>query len=159
MVKLLNIIHFVLLFPSCIMVRQHFLLNGCILQYTDASIIAQNATKFFQCFIRDEGKNPTLKGLDLLAYLQITDIPRTIKIRTLLALCCFSLFLCVCVCARAQSLISDSLQPHGLQPNKLLCPSSFPGKNAGVGSHSLSPGDLPHPEIETGSSVDRFFPI
>ena len=31
--------------------------------------------------------------------------------------------------------ISDSLQPHGLQPTRFLCPWSFPGKNTGVGCH------------------------
>ena len=28
-------------------------------------------------------------------------------------------------------------QPHGLQPTRLLCPWNSPGKNTGVGSHSL----------------------
>ena len=53
---------------------------------------------------------------------------------------------CVCVCARAHtrgactlshSVASDSLQPHGLQPARLLCPWNFPGKNTGVGCHFL----------------------
>ena len=35
----------------------------------------------------------------------------------------------VCVCARVRSVTPDSLQPHGLQPSRLLCPWSFPGKN------------------------------
>ena len=34
------------------------------------------------------------------------------------------------------SVMSDSLQPHGLQPAKLLCPWNFPGKNTGMGRHS-----------------------
>ena len=29
------------------------------------------------------------------------------------------------------------LQAHGLQPTRVLCPWDFPGKNTGVGSHSL----------------------
>ena len=33
--------------------------------------------------------------------------------------------------------MSDSLQPHGLQPTRLLCPWDFPGKSTGVGCHSL----------------------
>ena len=33
--------------------------------------------------------------------------------------------------------IPDSLWPHGLQPARLLCPWNSPGKNTGVGSHSL----------------------
>ena len=32
--------------------------------------------------------------------------------------------------------MSDSLQPCGLQPTRLLCPWDSPGKNTGVGSHS-----------------------
>ena len=36
--------------------------------------------------------------------------------------------------------MSDSLQPHGLQPTRLLCPWDFPGKNTGVGSHFLLQG-------------------
>ena len=33
--------------------------------------------------------------------------------------------------------VSDSLQPGGLQPARLLCPWHSPGKNTGVGCHSL----------------------
>ena len=36
--------------------------------------------------------------------------------------------------------VSDSLQPHGLQPTGLLCPWVFPGKNTGVGCHFLLQG-------------------
>ena len=31
------------------------------------------------------------------------------------------------------SVMSDSLQPHGLQLTRLLCPWGFPGKSTGVG--------------------------
>ena len=34
-----------------------------------------------------------------------------------------------------RSVVSDSLQPHGLQPIRLLCPWDFPGKSTGVGCH------------------------
>ena len=33
----------------------------------------------------------------------------------------------------SRSVMSDSLRPHGLQPNRLLCPWDFPGKSTGVG--------------------------
>ena len=33
--------------------------------------------------------------------------------------------------------MSDSLWPHGLQPNRLLCLGNSPGKNTGVGYHFL----------------------
>ena len=36
--------------------------------------------------------------------------------------------------------MSVSLQPHDLYPAKLLCPWDSPGKNAGVGCHSLLQG-------------------
>ena len=37
----------------------------------------------------------------------------------------------------------NSLQPHELQPTKLLCPWDFPGKNTGVGLPFPSPGNFP----------------
>ena len=39
--------------------------------------------------------------------------------------------------------MSDSLWPHGLQPTRLLCPWDSPGKNTGVGCHSLLQGIFP----------------
>ena len=37
----------------------------------------------------------------------------------------------------SQSVMPNSLQPHGLQPTRLLYPWDFLGKNAGVGCHFL----------------------
>ena len=42
-------------------------------------------------------------------------------------------YVCVCAC----SVVSNSLQPHGLQPTRLLCPWNFPGKNTGASCHFL----------------------
>ena len=36
-----------------------------------------------------------------------------------------------------RSVVSDSLQLHGLQPTRLLRPWDFPGKSTGVGCHCL----------------------
>ena len=36
------------------------------------------------------------------------------------------------------SVVSDSSQPHGLQPTRLLHPWDFPGKSTGVGCHAFS---------------------
>ena len=49
------------------------------------------------------------------------------------------LFYSSCVCA----IVSSSLQPHGLYPSRLLCPWDSPGKNVGVGCHSLLQGIFP----------------
>ena len=38
------------------------------------------------------------------------------------------------------SVVSDSLQPRGLQPTRLLHPWDSPGKNTGVGCHLLLQG-------------------
>ena len=38
------------------------------------------------------------------------------------------------------SIVSDSLQSHGLQPARLFCPWDLPGKNTGVGCHFLLQG-------------------
>ena len=39
--------------------------------------------------------------------------------------------------------MSNSLQPHGLQPARLLCPWDSPSKNTGVGFHALLQEILP----------------
>ena len=36
--------------------------------------------------------------------------------------------------------LSNSLQPHELQPSRLLCSLDTPGKNTGMGCHSLLQG-------------------
>ena len=46
---------------------------------------------------------------------------------------------CVHVCSTA-SVMSDSLQPYGLQPTRLFCPWDSPGKNTGVDCHTLLQG-------------------
>ena len=39
--------------------------------------------------------------------------------------------------------MSDSLQPYGPKPARLLCPWDSPGKNTGVGCHALLQGIFP----------------
>ena len=74
---------------------------------------------------------------------------------------------CCCAC----SAIPDSLPPHGLEPARLLCPWTFPGKNTGVGfllleifpvqcssshsavSDSLQPHDLHSPWNSPGQNT------
>ena len=41
------------------------------------------------------------------------------------------------VCVFSGSVLSDSLQSHGLQPSRLFCPWDSPGKNTGVGYFAL----------------------
>ena len=40
----------------------------------------------------------------------------------------------------SHSAVSNSLQPHGLQLTRLLCPWDSPGQNTGVGCHALLQG-------------------
>ena len=44
----------------------------------------------------------------------------------------------------SRSVLSDSWQPHGLQPTRLLHPWDFPGKRTGVGAISFSNSTLNH---------------
>ena len=46
--------------------------------------------------------------------------------------------------------MSDSLQPYGLQPTRVLCPWDFPGKNTGVGCHFLLQGIFPTQVLNLG---------
>ena len=48
------------------------------------------------------------------------------------------------------SVVSDSLQPCGLQPARLLCLWKFPGKNTGVGCHFLLQGIFPTQGLNLG---------
>ena len=64
---------------------------------------------------------------------------------------CVSVFVCVCMCVCAYvfvctymydscSDVSDSLQPHGLKPTRLLWPWNSPGRRTGLGCHFLLQG-------------------
>ena len=55
----------------------------------------------------------------------------------------------------SHSVVSDSLRPTGVQPARLLCPWNSPGKNIGVGCHSLLQGNLPNPGIKCVSWISR----
>ena len=45
-----------------------------------------------------------------------------------------------CCCCLVTSAMSDSVQPHALQPVRLLCPWDSLGKSSGVGCHALFQG-------------------
>ena len=49
----------------------------------------------------------------------------------------------------------QTLQPHGLWATRLLCPWNSPGKNTGVGSHSLCQGIFPIQGWNPGLSYCR----
>ena len=50
----------------------------------------------------------------------------------------------------SRSVLSDSLQPQGLQPARLLCPWESPGENTGVGSRSFLQGIFPTQGLNLG---------
>ena len=55
--------------------------------------------------------------------------------------------------------VSNSLEPLGLQPARFFCPQNSPGKNPGEDSHSLLQGDLPDPGIKPGSTSLQVGPL
>ena len=59
---------------------------------------------------------------------------------------------CVCI---SHSVMSDSLWPHRLQPNRLLCPWDSPGQEYWSRLPFPSPGVLPNPGIEPWSPALR----
>ena len=60
----------------------------------------------------------------------------------------------------SHSVMSDSLWPHGLLPTRLLCPWDSPGKNTGVGCHSLLQRIFPTQGLNPGLlTAGRFFTI
>ena len=54
-----------------------------------------------------------------------------------------------CVCVSVIQLC-PTLQPHGLQPARLLCAWDSPGKNTGAGCHSLLQGILLSQSLNVG---------
>ena len=58
------------------------------------------------------------------------------------------------------SVVSDSLRPHGLQPDRLLCPCDSAGENSGVGRHSLLQGVFPAQGLNLGLLITgKFFTV
>ena len=59
----------------------------------------------------------------------------------------------------SRRVVSDSLQPHGLQPARLLSPWDFPGQGSWSRLPFSSPGNLPYPGIKPASpaSAGGFF--
>ena len=55
--------------------------------------------------------------------------------------------------------MSGSLWTHGLEPTSLLCPWNFPGKNTGVGCHSLLQRIFPTQRLNLGLLHCRFFTV
>ena len=68
-----------------------------------------------------------------------------------------TLCMCVCILVAQSDLI---LWPHGLWPARLFCPWNSPGKNTGVGSHSLLQGIFLTQGSNLGICVaGRFFTV
>ena len=57
----------------------------------------------------------------------------------------------VCCAVLGHSVVSDSLQPHGLQPTSLLCPWGFSRQEYWSGLPYPPPGDFPNPGIGSRS--------
>ena len=75
-------------------------------------------------------------------------------------LCLLGIFLCILqalMVVLSCSVMSHSLRPHRLQSTRLLCPWNSPGKNTGVGSHSLLQGGLRNPRIKPRRIAGGFF--
>ena len=62
---------------------------------------------------------------------------------------------CVCVCVLSHLVMSDSLQPHGLQPARLLCPWGFSRQEYWSRLPCSPPGHLPSPGIKSRSPALR----
>ena len=56
-------------------------------------------------------------------------------------------------CVPSRSVVSDSLQPHGLQPTRLLCPWGFSRQEYWSGFPHPPSGDLPDPGIKPRSRL------
>ena len=62
-------------------------------------------------------------------------------------------FYLICCCCLVTSVVSDSVQPHGLQPARLLCPWGFSMQEYWSGLPCPPPWDLPDSRMEPRSST------
>ena len=80
--------------------------------------------------------------LDSLLRIHLSSVKQLLTDPVVLGVVCVCVCMCVCVYV-SYSVVSNSLLPHGSmvanpqQPSRLLCPWNSPGKNTGVGCHSL----------------------
>ena len=72
-----------------------------------------------------KGIHPICRGVPLVVAQMVKNLPAVQKTQV------------PCGAVLACSVVSDSLQPHGLQPTRLLCPWDFLGRSTGVGCHFL----------------------
>ena len=63
----------------------------------------------------------------------------------------FGTFAAVCCVVLSRSVVSDSLQPHGLKSARLLCPRGFSRQEYQNVLPCPLPGDLPNPGVEPRS--------
>ena len=71
---------------------------------------------------------------------------------------CFNLCVCVCVCVLVAQSCLILCNPTDYSLPSLLCPWNSPGKNTGVGSHSLLQGIFqPRDWTQVSCIVGRFF--
>ena len=100
-----------------------------------ARILEWVSIPFFRGSSRTQGSNPGLSHFrQILYHLSHQGSPHK------------NVCVCVCVCVCvyvSHSVLSDSMQPHGLWPTRLLCPWDSPGKNSGVDCHFLLQGIFP----------------
>ena len=142
--------------------QESFLLSDS--NYMDLSSLTIGGYKEVQYLWTKSGLFPiyTIKG-DINCHIQFWEVTRLVESfkninrKKCIHVACVCVYVCVCVCVR--SVVSDSLQPHELQPTRLLCPWNFPSKNTGLDLPFPAPGDLPDPGIELTSLAfpGRFF--
>ena len=79
----------------------------------------------------------------------ISEIPWFLLFPTLLYKLHLLIFL-VCYAMLSCSVLSNSLQPHGLSPSRLICPWGFSRQEYWYGLPCPPPGDLPNPGMNPG---------
>ena len=85
----------------------------------------------------------------------LTDDPQAYLLSSKMVM--FSPSSCAC-CMLSCSVVSNSLQTHGLQPARLHCLWDSPGKNTGVGCHFIPQGIFPiQDQTQASHLADGFF--
>ena len=127
-------------------------LNPLGLQFNEGLWFVKHCVKLFKCTMSSFINNNCQEVSSVIPILQARKLS-CLALRNLSKAMnnkqenlCSKFSLCV-----SRSAMSDSLQPCGLQPDRLLCPLGFSKQEYWSGLPFPSPGDLPNPEIKPRS--------
>ena len=140
-----------------VMLSNHLILHFPLLLFLSVfpsnRVFSNESALRIKCFSFSISPSVEYSGWPGLVSLQTKGLSRVFSSTTILkhqffCLAFFTIHLSHPYMCVSHSVMSNSLQFHGLYPTRFLCPCNSPGKNTGVGCHSLLQGIFLTPWIQ-----------